>query len=270
MMAGNVSGQGVAEARTLSNVLSEIEVPGPNVIGATGGSGTRAVASIVSAGGMFIGKDLNFANDAIAFGAYSDRWINVYLQSRVHRPENVAAEMASDLASVVGIHCGSLPAGAPCWGWKEPRSIYLVPFLHSCLPDLRFLHVVRDGRDIAFSSNQQQLMKHGSAALERRVSWRRSVRSIALWSRVNLMAAEYGERVLGSRYLLVRFEDLCADPARVVEIVYAFLGLDGDISAATAEVNPPEGIGRWRNRRKGLVRTLERQAEPALRRFGYL
>jgi Sulfotransferase family len=268
--AGDVPADARAEAGALSTVLAEIEVTGPCVIGATGGSGTRAVAGIVRDGGMFIGQELNFANDAIAFGAYSDRWINVYLRARDQLPAEAARDMAEDLACVVDVHCESLPRDARCWGWKEPRSIYLLPFFHSCMPDLRFLHVVRDGRDMAFSRNQQQLMKHGSAALERLPSWRRTVRSIALWNRVNLAAADYGERCLGDRYMVVRFEDLCADPAGVIEAVYAFFGLDGDPSAAAAEVKPPEGIGRWRGRRKGLVKTLERQAGPALRRFGYL
>ena len=34
-------------------------MPGPNVIGATGGSGTRVVARIVRHGGMFIGTNAN-------------------------------------------------------------------------------------------------------------------------------------------------------------------------------------------------------------------
>jgi Sulfotransferase family len=250
--------------------VNQAPVPGPNVIGATGGSGTRVIASIVRSAGMFIGSELNAYEDAVDFGRYSDRWINTYVAARQAPPPEVTTSMAAELTELVEHHCSTMPADACCWGWKEPRSIYLLSFFEKEFPDLRFLHIVRDGRDIAFSRNQQQLMKHGPAVLEGRKSWRRPVRSIALWSRVNLMAAEYGERVLGDRYMLVRFEDLCAEPARVIEAVYSFFGLEGDVASAAAEVNPPEGIGRWQGQRKGLVRTLERQAEPALRRFGYL
>ena len=45
-------------------------VPGPNTIGATGGSGTRVVARIVREGGMFTGTDLNAYEDALPFGEY--------------------------------------------------------------------------------------------------------------------------------------------------------------------------------------------------------
>lgn len=245
-------------------------VPGPCVIGATGGSGTRVIASVVRSAGMFIGTKLNAYEDAVEFGSFSDRWINTYVGAGQSPPAEVTRSMAADLGEVVASHCSTMPADARCWGWKEPRSIYLLPFLDQEFPDLRFLHVVRDGRDMALSTNQQQLMKHGPAVLERRVSWRRPLRSIALWNRVNLMAADYGERALGARYLLVRFEDLCADPVRTIGRIYDFFGLDAEAAAAAGEVKPPGGLGRWRERRKGSVEALERQGQPALGRFGYL
>ena len=54
-------------------------IPGPYIIGGTGGSGTRVFARIVRRGGMFIGTNLNDSEDALDFGEYSDRWINVFL-----------------------------------------------------------------------------------------------------------------------------------------------------------------------------------------------
>jgi hypothetical protein len=245
-------------------------VPGPCVIGATGGSGTRVIASVVRSAGMFIGTKLNAYEDAVEFGRFSDRWINTYVGAGQSPPPEVTRSMAAELSEIVASHCSTMPADARCWGWKEPRSIYLLPFLDEELPDLRFLHVVRDGRDMAFSTNQQQLMKHGPAVLERRLSWRRPLRSIALWNRVNLMAADYGEGALGPRYLLVRFEDLCAEPVPTIGRIYDFFGLQGDAASAAAEVRSPGGLGRWRERRTGLVQALARQGEPSLRRFGYL
>ena len=246
------------------------------MIGATGGSGTRVLARIVRVGGMYIGLNLNRYEDALEFSYYSDRWINEYLVSRrEERQDALADEMAGDLRSVVADHCAGLPAEAVRWGWKEPRSIYLVPFLRSQLPTLRFLHFVRDGRDMAFSENQKQLRKHGSAALDGLLVRQlpepseQPFRSIALWSWINQAVADFGERELGSDYLRVRFEDLCAEPRTTVERIYAFFGLEGDVDAAAAEVKPPKTMGRWRKRPREILARLEREAGPALRRFGY-
>ncbi len=51
------------------------------------------------------------------------------------------------------------------------------------MPGFRFLHFMRDGRDMAFSENQQQLRKHGDAVLTGEAArWKKPARSIALWS----------------------------------------------------------------------------------------
>ena len=250
----------------------EARVPGPNAIGATGGSGTRVIARMVREGGMFTGTDLNAYEDALPFGAYSDRWINDFVRAGGQpAPPDLLARMRGDLDALVRSHLDDLPPSARVWGWKEPRSIYLVPFYDAAMPSLRFLHFLRDGRDMAFSENQQQLVKHGDALLGDELRKEKTpVRSIAVWSRVNSAAADYGESRLGERYLRVRFEDLCAQPAVTVRRIYDFFGLDGDAEAAATAVRPPDTLGRWQLRRKGIVEKLHRTAEPALARFGYL
>ena len=228
-------------------------ISGAGVIGATGGSGTRVLARIVLRGGMFIGTDRNRSEDALDFAAFSDRWVDEVVAGR--RTEAMVEELRALVARQW------IDGGA--WGWKEPRSVYLLPLLAEQIPELRFLHFVRDGRDMAYSDNQMQLAKHGAAVSGDTTP----LRSIALWSEVNLRAADYGERELGPRYLRLRFENLCADPAAVTAEVLAFFGLEGDAEQiARDEVAPPATLGRWRDHD---VAGLEAVAGEALRRFGY-
>jgi Sulfotransferase family len=254
-----------------------VSVPGPHVIGATGGSGTRVVARIVREGGTFIGTNLNAYEDALDLAAYYDHWINRYVSARGRGDaEAFGDEMTAGLRDVLVAHCAELPAAARAWGWKEPRSVYLLPFLDSVLPTIRFLHVVRDGRDMAFSDNQKQLLKHGDAVLggdllARVLPTRRAARSIDLWSRVNSAAADYGESALGDRYLRVRFEDLCLEPVETAARIYAFFGLEGDPEPiARREVRDPGTLGRWKSKPGRTVAELELAGGPALARFGYL
>jgi GT2 family glycosyltransferase len=229
----------------------------PGVIGATGGSGTRVLAEIVRRGGMFVGSDLNRSLDALDFAAFSDRWVGREL------PPQSAAELRA-LVLRQQAEAGDRP-----FGWKEPRSIYLLPFLAAELPGLRFLHIVRDGRDMAFSENQVQLRRHADAVLGASDE-PEALRSISLWREVNLRAAGFGEQELGERYLRIRFEDLCAEPAAVTAQVLAFFGLEGDAEQIAAEaVEAPRSIGRWRDAGPATVRALEERAGDALRRFGY-
>jgi hypothetical protein len=250
-------------------------LPGPHVVGATGGSGTRVVARIVRAGGTYIGTNLNAYEDALDLAAYYDRWINRYVTARAGGGDGeLHDEMAAELRDVLAAHCADLPEGAASWGWKEPRSIYLLPFLNDVLPTIRFLHIVRDGRDMAFSDNQKQLLKHGDAVLgpdflSRLLPTRRAARSIDLWGRVNSAAADFGENVLGDRYLRLRFEDLCLQPAESAAKIFAFFGLEGDPEEAASGVRDPGTLGRWQSKSRRTLAELERAARPALTRLGY-
>jgi hypothetical protein len=232
----------------------------PGVIGATGGSGTRVLARVVRRGGMYVGSDLNRSDDALDFAAFSDRWID--RRERGETPGELVAELR---ALVARQHA---EAGGRPWGWKEPRSLYLLPLLDEQLPGLRFLHVVRDGRDMALSSNQVQLRKHGDAVLGPGDD-PEPLRSIALWREVNSRAADVGER-MGGRYLRLRFEDLCAEPAARVAEVLQFFGLEGDAAQIAAEeVQAPPSLGRWHDADPELRAALTERAADALARFGY-
>ena len=254
--------------------------PGPMPIGATGGSGTRAVARIVQQAGLWIGHQLNESMDAVEFGLYSNRWIDAFLAAtqrwRGPLPPQQRSDMLAEVQRIVWAHLQPLLSSPGdgrwlAWGWKEPRSMYLLPFWDELFPALRFLHLVRDGRDMAFSANQNQLLKHGDAMLgPADPGAPQPLRSIALWSRANTLVATYAARHLRGRYLRIRFEELCAHPVPTVAAILAFFGLPPEqAEQAAALVSPPATLGRWRQADAHLQRALHREAAPALVRFGY-
>ena len=242
------------------------------MIGATGGSGTRVVAGIVRDAGMFTGERLNAYEDDLDVADYLDRWINPYVTEAHDGSDDLAEAMAADLRVLVERHCASVPATATSWGWKEPRSIYLLPFFHAQMPSLRFLHFVRDGRDMALSENQNQLAKHGSAVLGgARVSWRRPAagRSRSGAGPTALRPTTASAR-LGDAYLRVRFEDLCTEPAATIAAILGLFSSRATPSAWPTLFRPPATLGRWRKKSRRLVEQLEQVGGEGLRRFGYL
>ena len=249
---------------------AELASTGPVVVGATGGSGTRVLARLLKNGGTFIGPTLNPYEDALPLGEYSDRWINS-VESTTSVDPQTTRRMCADLEAILTRDYATLPEGTRIWGWKEPRSIYLLDFYDAAMPSLKFVHFVRDGRDMAFSDNQNQLVKHGDAVLAPDGGAKKAVRSAALWSAINTRAADYGETQMQGRYLRLRFEDLCSAPAETARSVWAFLGLPGDPGEhAEAEVSPPDTLGRWRDESPAVVRDIHDVAGDALARFGYV
>jgi hypothetical protein len=251
---------------------TQLPAHGPHITGATGGSGTRVVARILRHGGMYIGVNLLPAEDQPKLGAYSDRWINRYLDRDQHPLTTAESQtMTEELMGLLHEHCASMTDRRQPWGWKEPRSIYLLPFFHGLFPKMKFLHVIRDGRDMAYSGNQNQLRKHGSALVSAgELQGETPLQSFKVWCRINQLAADYGERHMPGQYLRVRFEDVCDRPLQTIDQIYRFLGLRGPIEQiARQEVKPPESIGRWRSQDPQTLAQIHEIGAAALRRFGY-
>jgi hypothetical protein len=243
---------------------------------------------------MFVGEPLTSPGESLPILEYHNRWVSAYLTGQGCRPSFAAAleeEMRRDLFAAVETHLAPLEVRTSPWGWKQPRSIHLLPFLDRCYPAMKFVHVIRDGRDMAFSDNRNLLHMYGSNLLTREErNLRAPRRAIRIWSRTNLRAEAYGRAHMPARYMLLRFEDLCDQPLKTIEALFEFLGLDGDCERiAREEVRPPKTRGRHQRRRtasglltrvRGAVRDwiadepklanrVERDGADALRALGY-
>jgi hypothetical protein len=250
----------------------------PLVVGATGGSGTRVIARIAQRTGYFFGTNLNQPQDALEFLPLHDQWINRYARAQdgVLLPPADAELLEKDFSEVLARHLSEAPEQRTApefrWGWKAPRSIYLLPLFHARFPGMKYIHVIRDGRDMAFSKNQNQLRKNGKSVL----NWRerlfnsRPIRSIMLWDRVNLKAAAFCESTLKGNYLLIRFEDLCRKPVETTERILRFMEVSADAEEiARTEISPPSSLGRWRSQSPKLIEEMNCVAARSLEKFGY-
>jgi hypothetical protein len=256
----------------------------PVVIFGTGGSGTRALQVLADRAGCFMGTNLNRPGDSLDIGQFMRRWLNPYLvesnwvelmwrgshEGRFGHPRG----MAADFRTTIDDHRAAIPDPDAPWGWKAPRTILMFPFVHEIFPAMQAVHLVRDGRDMAYSRNQNQVRAHGRKLLgkaDRELP--QPLTSVIFWARVNLAAANYGTRFLGANYLRLRYEDVCADPgAAAVELV-DFLGCP--VSAekmrqiAAEVVHASASIGRWKEQDPAEIAELERAGGDALRAFGY-
>ena len=105
-------------------------------------------------------------------------------------------------------------AGKPRYGDKTPSHLRWVDVLAERFPNARFVHIVRDGRDVAASV---VTMDFGHT---------RFPEAARVWRRKVLKAHASGMRLGPGRYHEVHYEDLVADPATVLGGICAFLGLE--------------------------------------------
>lgn len=249
----------------------------PIVVGGTGGSGTRVVKTLLSQSDVFMGGDLNAAGDAMPFEPLLERWINPLLartSSLSYRLGDVTwqlrRQVAGEFRRKLWHHLTDLPPDSIRWGWKNPRSLYILPFVHAVFPRMYFVHVMRDGRDIAMSDNQNQYRKHYTSLFGCGPGDNHLIESCRMWARTNADAADWGETTLGRRYVRLRLEDLCATPEETAAGLLDELGLDpGRAAGVIGSLLRLPTIGRWRTLPEELGERMTVAASLTLRRFGY-
>lgn len=267
--------------KILERLKPRPDTTSPLLIGATGGSGTRALHGALKEAGFFVGERVNHAGDAMDFEPFLDSIINPVLRETrsldytldALSPQTSAAALR-DFRAALKNYTGELPREGSHWGWKNPRSMYILPIVLAACPGLRFLHLVRDGRDMALSDNQNQPNKHYDALFGEAYTGESPENAIRLWASANSQVADWGERELGSRYMRVRFEELCATPRETLVPVLIAGGFDAAAAekigiAAEAVIRMPSSVGRWQQLNEAERERLTEIAAGALARFGY-
>jgi hypothetical protein len=111
--------------------------------------------------------------------------------------------------------------GKKILAFKTPADIRHLDFVTEFLPDARYIHITRDGRDVAMS----QLAKKGSFFHDlreyRRLSYANVFRRWVEWEQ-KVRATLYRG---GLKVIHLRYEDLIADPEREMRRITSFLGL---------------------------------------------
>jgi hypothetical protein len=246
---------------------------GPVAIGGVGGSGTRVVAAALSSAGWYLGGDLNDAVDNLWFttlfkhvdavsmpdddfdglvdlfvrrmrdGHVDDERDPARLASLAERPseQHTPAWFAERVRSMTLQDAGA--DGRP-WGWKEPNTHMVIDRLARCLPELRYVHVARNGLDMAVGSNQNQPRLWGDVL---GVHYDGTpAASLRFWCAAQRRVLASSTR-MADRFLFLRFEDLCADPRAELERLVDFCGI-GDSGRIAEELAPmvrtPTTLGR--------------------------
>ncbi|MEU1836584.1 sulfotransferase family protein [Micromonospora chersina] len=180
---------------------------------------------------------------------------------------------------------------------KDPENCFIVPFLAEVFPDAVFLHVYRDGRDVAVSHAEQPWLNAASTGTgksgrggtpwgaaprfwvepERREEFSQVSdlrRSAWMWRRFTSSALAQLAGLPADRVRHLRYEDIVSRPAEAAEVVADFLAVDGPagreaLHARFAKARP-NSVGRWRQRlaEQDLADVLT-EAGPLLRELGY-
>jgi hypothetical protein len=113
--------------------------------------------------------------------------------------------------------------GKPRWGDKTPDYIRKMKKIQKTLPEARFIHVIRDGRDAGLSQNAR-IAKRGKRPVPPRELARR-------WRKRIIKSRIDAEEV--ANYIEVRYEDMISDTEAVLRRVCAQVELEYDPAMLT-------------------------------------
>jgi hypothetical protein len=171
-------------------------------------------------------------------------------------------------------------------GDKTPGYVREIGLLHEFFPKARFVHLVRDGRDVCLSALEWE--RKAEQFRRRFPTWDEApVATAARWWRSHVTAGRASGRTLtGELYVELRYEALVADPEAECGRLCDFLRVAFDpamlrfhegrtrfepgLSAKRAWLPPTPGLRDWRTQMTSdQVEQFEAAAGDALDAFGY-
>jgi hypothetical protein len=225
-------------------------------IGALGGSGTRAVAEVLIQAGIYMGDDLNDANDNLLFTRLFKDPVRYKRSSKkdLHRRLDIFRKyMSRDSISPAGYlelcRIASSNRIFPSqrefylrmakkilkgkvirqdWGWKEPNTQIYVDHILEYFKNLKYIHVIRHGLDMAFSTNRQQLKNWGWKfdihLSGQENEYELTQKQLDYWIRSNHFVNDIISHH-PHRCLIIEHDAFCKDPVPQIDRMLSFCGI---------------------------------------------
>lgn len=247
-------------------------------------SGSRLLARLMLAAGVFLGDERNESEDAAGMMALVRPLVERHYPDYAKLMRQGDPELEPTVNTVLSQLLRGHEAGRR-WGWKLCESLYVLPILQRIFPKAHFVHLLRDGRDVAFSDHvapaeafwrkvyfdTAEITVWNGRRLDDR-SYRRSphVFNARHWVNSVSVARHYGA-MLGDRYLEVRFEDLVLAPHETAREILSSLGVaaqDSTIEVFARSVDR-RAVGKFRGMPWRQRKEAEAVLRPTLEAFGY-
>lgn len=246
------------------------EIDGPVVIGGVGGSGTRIVAELLKRIGFFMGSKTNSANDNLEFANLFFNYNEGTFRNIISN-KNLTFQKLSEFEQLIFNSDQLKLSNYIGWGWKNPPSHIYLDFLSQYFKNLKYIFVIRNGLDMAYSKNQNQLINWGSFF---NVSMPKSPNlqpkaSLEYWRKANQRAINLGNTLLGERFFVIKYEDLCENPQREISRLINFVDMSLEninIDELCSLIIKPETMGRYKQQDLSIFTKKDIES---VRQFGF-
>jgi len=247
------------------DALEETRPPAPFVVGLTR-SGTTLLRMMLDAHPLLtIPPETHFVPDLIK-AARAEKGTEGMLEAMTanrtwgdfgigddEMRERLAQVASGDAASAVRAFFEAYAdiQGKPRWGDKTPAYMLSVQRIGRTLPESRFIHLIRDGRDVALSQRARAINEQPPPAEQ-----------AARWVKRIGKSREQASSLKGARYVEARYEDLVRDPETTLRRICEFIDLPWDDAVLSYHEGAAERLAE-------MAGTLRAEGSHAEQQAGY-
>lgn len=114
------------------------------------------------------------------------------------------------------------------WGWKEPNTHIYIKYLCEYFTNVKYIHVIRHGLDMAYSNNKNQLLNWGKMFDVELPKTQNDIPISLLdyWIKSNKKAITDGQYFLRDNFYILNFDELCMNPKTQINNLIDFLKID--------------------------------------------
>ena len=196
----------------------------PVVLFSASHSGSRLLAQMVRRLGVFMGADLNESEDSLPIFDLVRYVVETHAPDYSRLLDEGDPALPGRIRDAFAAHLAVRPVGR--WGWKLPETGHVLPVVTRLFPRSHYIHLVRDGRDVAFSPfvapkaafwrkiyfNTDRITSwHGLAMTQRAYRAQGHRFNAARWVNSVTLGRTHGA-ALGARFLELSYEAVVADP----------------------------------------------------------
>lgn len=239
-------------------------------IGGIGGSGTRVVAEIVKGLGVHMGRNLNGALDNLDWPSEK---CGALVRNRLNTFDENLPEMSRELIKFgqkMTLQSQEAHSIKYSWGTKVPGIFYYLSYLKSVFPNMRYIHTIRHGLDMAYSQNHNQLFNWGGFFDIPPLDGATPRNLLKYWVCANNYALQNCRAWLPNQHLIINFEELCSDSHGHVHKIANFLNcesVDAVTDSIVNKITKQESQGRYQL--KGQAQLFDDSDIAALGALGF-